>query len=50
LLVRTSDAQSRVRWLWLARSRQPQRWLDLRRAVFARQHDSRVDGGPEVPV
>ncbi|NCP40359.1 MAG: hypothetical protein GW848_07615 [Rhodoferax sp.] len=48
LLVRTSDAQSRVRWLWLAHARQPQRWLDLRRAVFARQHDPQVDGSPEV--
>ncbi len=50
LLVRTLDAQSRVRWLWLAQARQPQRWSDLRRAVFARQRQPQVDGSFEVPT
>jgi toxin CptA len=35
LLVRW-QAPASPRWLWLERSRCPQRWLDLRRAVYSR--------------
>ena len=35
LLVRWQAAPS-AGWLWLERSRCPQRWLDLRRAVYSR--------------
>ena len=34
LLLRLADAQHRPRWLWVSRKRCPERWLDLRRAVY----------------
>jgi toxin CptA len=35
LLLRWSGAPA-SRWLWLERARQPERWEDLRRAVYSR--------------
>ena len=36
LWVRASLPGRRCIWLWLERSSQPQRWMDLRRAVYSR--------------
>lgn len=36
LVLRAADGR-RV-WLWLERAHHPQRWLDLRRAVYSRAH------------
>lgn len=36
LWVRISPVGLRSLWLWLERSRQPERWMDLRRAVYSR--------------
>lgn len=36
LWLQVSPAGHRGLWLWLARSTQPERWLDLRRAVYSR--------------
>lgn len=36
LLVQLTAADRRSRWFWLERTRSPQRWLDLRRAVYSR--------------
>jgi len=35
MLVRLRDAGGAVAWFWLARAMCPQRWLDLRRALYA---------------
>lgn len=36
LWVHVSPAGRRDLWLWLGRSSQPERWMDLRRAVYSR--------------
>lgn len=36
LLVRLQEAGRRGRWLWLGRTACPERWKDLRRAVYSR--------------
>ena len=36
LWVQVSPAGHRSIWLWLDRSSQPERWMDLRRAVYSR--------------
>lgn len=36
LWVHVSPAGRRDLWLWLERSSQPERWMDLRRAVYSR--------------
>ena len=36
LLVRLVEPERPSRWLWLERGSDPQRWLDLRRAVYSR--------------
>ena len=36
LLVRLDEPTRRARWLWLERRARPERWQDLRRAVYSR--------------
>ena len=36
LWLRARTAESRAVWIWLERSSCPERWLDLRRAVYSR--------------
>lgn len=43
LLLRLEDPVRASLWLWAERRAMPERWLDLRRAVFARQ---RAAGAP----
>ena len=43
LLVRRRESGA-AHWLWLERSRDPQRWLDLRRAVYSRARTEAPDG------
>lgn len=39
LWVRLARLEGGVCWVWLARDQAPGRWLDLRRALFARQDE-----------
>ena len=45
LWVHVSPAGRQGLWLWLSRSSQPERWLDLRRAVYSR---AKPGGGPDA--
>ena len=36
LLVRIAPAEGRAQWLWLERRAAPERWRDLRRALYSR--------------
>ncbi len=36
LWVRVSPDKRRALWLWLARQARPERWMDMRRAVYSR--------------
>lgn len=42
LLLRIDKPHHRTAWLWLERRHQPARWLDLRRAVYARSDNART--------
>ena len=49
LWLRVSLSGSRGVWVWLQRSSQPERWLDLRRAVYSRARsgaDNAVEKAP----
>ena len=59
MLLRLENQAHACLWLWMERRSMPERWLDLRRAVFSPhkaaampwQHDSlRMDGAPAVAV
>lgn len=43
MLVRLTPAQGCAQWLWLERRAAPERWRDLRRALYARTVASRRD-------
>ena len=45
LWVQVAPAQHRRVWLWLERSAQPERWMDLRRAVYSR---AKPGAGPDA--
>lgn len=47
LWVRVVSMGRASQWLWLARSSQPERWMDLRRAVYSRAR-SGVDNADET--
>ena len=47
LWVRVVPMGRASQWLWLARSSQPERWMDLRRAVYSRAR-SGVDNADET--
>ncbi len=47
LLVSLQGNGGRIQWLWLERRMQPERWADLRRAVYSRP---RPDAGQGIPT
>lgn len=47
LWVRVAPIRHSSQWLWLERSSQPERWMDLRRAVYSRAR-SGVDNADET--
>jgi len=47
LWVRIVPIGHSAQWLWLERSSQPERWMDLRRAVYSRAR-SGVDNADET--
>ncbi|KAB2905214.1 MAG: hypothetical protein F9K35_01995 [Burkholderiaceae bacterium] len=47
LLLSLREATGTVRWFWLERRMQPERWDDLRRAVYSRP---RPDAGQGTPI
>ena len=47
LWVRVAPSGHSSQWLWLERSSQPERWMDLRRAVYSRAR-SGVDNADET--
>jgi hypothetical protein len=51
LWLRTSGDAGRPRiWLWLERSRQPERWDDLRRAVYSRAGSGTASASEFAPI
>ncbi|CAN5901005.1 hypothetical protein BH11PSE13_BH11PSE13_02090 [soil metagenome] len=48
MLVRLDEPAQRARWLWLERRARPERWQDLRRAVFSRALASSAPAGTVV--
>jgi toxin CptA len=48
LLVRLDEPTQRARWLWLERRARPERWQDLRRAIYSRALASSVVAGEVV--
>lgn len=54
LLLRLENQDHATLWLWAGRSNQPERWLDLRRAVYARHRLSAGvmpwDASPDVAM
>lgn len=44
LLVFLDSPGSAKRWLWVERASQAERWMDLRRAVFASRRDPKSSG------
>lgn len=45
VLVRLDEPTKRARWLWLERRARPERWQDLRRAIYSRALSSSVTAG-----
>jgi hypothetical protein len=43
MLVRLAPAGGGTQWLWLERRAAPERWRDLRRALYARAVATRAD-------
>lgn len=51
LWVCVQEAQGRQRfWLWLESRQQPERWADLRRAVYSRAGTGTVSAGEFAPI
>lgn len=50
LLVVARGTQSRARWLWLEQGLLPQRWIHLRRAVYAARRPSGRHDKPGAPA
>lgn len=50
LLLRLENPASASLWLWLERGSLPERWLDLRRAIYATRRASPVDLHHDVPL
>lgn len=48
MLVRLDEPAQRARWLWLERRARPERWQDLRRAVFSHALSSSDPAGAVV--
>ncbi|MEJ8848985.1 hypothetical protein [Variovorax rhizosphaerae] len=49
MLVRLWAPKRRHRWLWLERRSAPERWLELRRAVYSRASPVEPDGPAAAP-
>jgi hypothetical protein len=50
LLLRLENHDNASLWLWAHRAAMPERWLDLRRAVYSRRKPWPVALPPDVPI